>query len=127
VLQPLKDDFIARAIIKILSTIRASSAHELEGQFEVIDKVGDDFWKYVAFCAATKEFEYSLRDLSNELMLAFGECSKKLSQADELTPSSLLHELYANVSISDDQRRIGARFICSFCCVAATLPIRRGQ
>jgi len=123
-LQPLKDDFVVEAIIKILSTIRREPASELEGNFEPLSNIGEDFWKYMAFCAATKEFEYSLRDLNNELVEVLHDCAAS-APGGRITPASLFYELHAKTSIADDHRRIAARFISSFCCLIASLPNRR--
>jgi hypothetical protein len=123
-LRIIKDSFIPQAIIRILSTIRARGDVEHGNQFQVLDKVGDDFWKYVAFCAALKEFEYSLRDLTDELMDVLSTCTARASEQGPVGPGSVLLELHENSLISDDQRRIGARFVCSFCCVVASLPVR---
>jgi hypothetical protein len=125
-LASLKDDFVVKAINRVLSTIRSTPAIENPGSFQTLDRIGADFWKYVAFCAATKEFEYSLRDVNDGLIEVLWKAAEHAKEGDSVAPGVLLFNLQTNEA-SDDQRRIGARFISSFCCVVATLPTRGNQ
>ena len=123
----VSNDFVVKAIGRILSSIRRGRART-PMSFGPLDGIGADYWKYVAFCAAAKELEYSLRDLTDELVEVLNRsmvAAKKKSEP--YGPALLLSELQANSSASVDQKRIGARLISSFCCVCATLPSRPHQ
>jgi hypothetical protein len=119
----LDKHFLCHAIVTILSTLGENSKKRKNRiSFSRRTNIAKDWWKFLAFCASAKEFEYSLRDLDGRLVNALhGALTVTNVQSGSKGPAALLMALQKSDS-PVDQKIAGARFILSFCCLLASLP-----
>ena len=114
--------FFARAIATILSTIANRPRSSDDVRFEDLEDAGPDWWRFMAFAASAKEFEYSLRDMDKKMATSLSQAFLGLPPSEPLRPATILTALQLQPELTPDQKRICARFIVSFCCLVASLP-----